>query len=174
MGIALDTADATLDALESQGKTALLIAMEGVPVGIIGLADTLKDGSAEAVAALRDRGMVVWLVTGDNAGTAAAIGQAAGIGKVMAEARPEGKATAIARMQGGGQVVAMVGDGINDAPALALADVGIAMGTGTDVAMAAADITLVRGDLRDVPRAIALSRATMRSDQAEPVLGLLL
>jgi len=146
-GIDLDDADGALD---------------GTAVGIIAVADTIKDGSAAAVASLRDLGLVVWLITGDNAGTAAAIGRAAAIGKVMAEARPEQKATAIARMQGSGQVVAMVGDGINDAPALALADVGIAMGTGTDVAMAAADITLVRGDLRDVPRAIALSRATMR------------
>ena len=161
-GIALDDADGTLDALEGEGRTALLVALDGTAVGIIAVGDTIKDGSAAAVASLRDLGLVVWLITGDNAGTAAAIGRAAAIGKVMAEARPEQKATAIARMQGSGQVVAMVGDGINDAPALALADVGIAMGTGTDIAMAAADITLVRGDLRDVPRAIALSRATMR------------
>ena len=161
-GIDLDDADGALDALEGEGRTALLVALDGTAVGIIAVADTIKDGSAAAVANLRDLGLVVWLITGDNAGTAAAIGRAAAIGKVMAEARPEQKATAIARMQGSGQVVAMVGDGINDAPALALADVGIAMGTGTDVAIAAADITLVRGDLRDVPRAIALSRATMR------------
>ena len=161
-GIALGDADGTLDVLEGEGRTALLVALDGTAVGIIAVADTIKDGSAAAVASLRDLGLAVWLITGDNAGTAAAIGRAAAIDKVMAEARPEQKATAIARMQGNGQVVAMVGDGINDAPALASADVGIAMGTGTDVAMAAADITLVRGDLRDVPRAIALSRATMR------------
>jgi Cu+-exporting ATPase len=162
-GVTLAEADAAMEALEAAGKTALLVAVEGRPVGSIAVDDTLKDGSAQAVRALSDLGLTVWLITGDNAGTAAAIGRAAGIAKVLAEARPEQKATAVARMQGNGQVVAMVGDGINDAPALATADVGVAMGTGTDVAMAASDITLVRGDLRSLPTAIALSRATMRT-----------
>jgi Cu+-exporting ATPase len=160
--IRADEADVPLRDIEAGGQTALLVAVDGRLSGIIAVADTIKEGSAEAVRALQDLGLTVWLITGDNAGTAAAIGRAAGIGKVMAEARPEQKATAIARMQGSRQVVAMVGDGINDAPALAKADVGIAMGTGTDVAMATADITLVRGDLRSLPVAIALSRATMR------------
>jgi Cu+-exporting ATPase len=159
--IRADEVDAPLRDLEAGGQTALLVAVDGRLSGIIAVADTIKEGSAEAVRALQDLGLMVWLITGDNAGTAAAIGRAAGIGKVMAEARPEQKATAIARMQGNRQVVAMVGDGINDAPALAKADVGIAIGTGTDVAMATADITLVRGDLRSLPVAIALSRATM-------------
>jgi Cu+-exporting ATPase len=161
-GIDITGIDAPLANLESRGQTALLVAVDGRLSGIIALADTLKEGAPAAVQALRDLGLTVWLITGDNAGTAAAIGRAAGIGKVMAEARPEQKATAVARMQGNSQVVAMVGDGINDAPALAKADVGVAMGTGTDVAMATADITLVRGDLRSLPQAIALSRVTMR------------
>jgi Cu+-exporting ATPase len=161
-GVDITGIDAAMANLEARGQTALLVAVDGKPSGIIALADTLKEGATATVQALRALDLTVWLITGDNAGTAAAIGRATGIGKVMAEARPEQKATAVARMQGNGQVVAMVGDGINDAPALAKADVGIAMGTGTDIAMATADITLVRGDLRSLPQAIALSRATMR------------
>jgi len=151
-----------LEALESDGKTALLVAVDGRLAGLIAVADTVKDGAAEAVRQLRALGLDVTMLTGDNRRTAAAIGRIAGIDQVIAEVRPEEKADEVRRMQDGGRVVAMAGDGINDAPALARADVGIAMGTGTDVAMAAADITLVRGDLRAIPRAIALSRATMR------------
>jgi Cu+-exporting ATPase len=162
-GIALDGATATLEALEADGKTALLVAVDGQPGGIIAVADTLKAGAAGAVASLRALGLQVALLTGDNARTAEAIARQAGIERVLAEARPDEKAAEVARLQAASQVVAMVGDGINDAPALAQADVGIALGTGTDVAMAAADITLVRGDLRSVPAAIALSRATMRT-----------
>jgi Cu+-exporting ATPase len=161
-GIDIRGANDVLARLEAAAQTILLVAVDGRLAGVLALADTLKEGSTAAVHALQALGLTVWLITGDNAGTAAAIGRAAGIGKVLAEARPEQKATAVARMQGNGQVVAMVGDGINDAPALAQADVGIAMGAGTDVAMATADITLVRGDLRSLPQAIALSRATMR------------
>jgi Cu+-exporting ATPase len=161
-GIDITGINSTLAGLEIGGQTSLLLAVDGTLSGIIALADTLREGAGAAVQALRDLGLTVWLITGDNAGTAASIARAAGIAKVMAEARPEQKARAVARMQGNGQVVAMVGDGINDAPALAKADVGIAMGAGADVAMAAADITLVRGDLSGLPQAIALSRATMR------------
>jgi Cu+-exporting ATPase len=156
-------AASVLDELEGGGKTALLVAVDGALMGVVAVADTVKAGAADAVAALRSLGLDVALITGDNRRTAEAIARQAGIERVLAEVRPEEKAAEIARLQGEGRVVAMVGDGINDAPALAKADVGIAMGTGTDVAMAAADITLVRGDLRSVPEAIALSRATMRT-----------
>jgi len=157
-----DSAETRLQALEAEGKTALLVAVDGRLVGLVAVADTVKDGAAEAVSQLRALGLDVTMLTGDNRRTAAAIGRIAGIERIIAEVRPEEKAAEVERLQGRGQVVAMVGDGINDAPALARADVGIAMGTGTDVAMAAADITLVGGDLRAIPRAIALSRATMR------------
>jgi Cu+-exporting ATPase len=162
-GIALGDAEARLMAFEEAGKTALLVAADGRLVGIVAVSDTIKDGAAEAVRQLRALGLDVAMLTGDNRRTAAAIGRLAGIDRVIAEVRPEEKAIEVRRLQEEGRVVAMVGDGINDAPALAQADVGIAMGTGTDVAMAAADITLVRGDLRAVPQAIALSRATMRA-----------
>ena len=162
-GIALGDAEARLAAFEEAGKTALLVAVDGHLVGIVAVSDTIKDGAAEAVRQLRALGLDVAILTGDNRRTAAAIGRLAGIDRVIAEVRPEEKAIEVRRLQEEGRVVAMVGDGINDAPALAQADVGIAMGTGTDVAMAAADITLVRGDLRAVPQAIALSRATMRA-----------
>ena len=162
-GIDADSAAPTLEALEADGKTALLVAVDGAPVGVIAAADTVKAGAPDAVAALRSLGLDVALISGDNRRTAEAVARQAGIDRVLAEVRPEEKAAEIARLQREGRVVAMVGDGINDAPALARADVGIAMGTGTDVAMAAADITLVRGDLRGVPEAIALSRATMQT-----------
>ena len=156
------TVEERLEALESEGKTALLVAVDGRLVGLVAVADTVKDGATEAVRQLQALGLDVTMLTGDNRRTAEAIGRIAGIKRIIAEVRPEEKAAEVERLQGRGQVVAMVGDGINDAPALARADVGIAMGTGTDVAMAAADITLVGGDLRAIPRAIALSRATMR------------
>ncbi len=161
---AIDAAPAapSLERLEAEGKTALLVAVDGALEGVIGVADTVKAGAAEAVGALHSLGLDVVLITGDNRRTAEAVARQVGIARVLAEARPEEKAAEIARLQGEGRVVAMVGDGINDAPALARADVGIAMGAGTDVAIAAADITLVRGDLRSVPEAIALSLSTMR------------
>ena len=162
-GIDREGAGPALDGFETEGKTVLLVAVDGTLVGIIAVADTIKDGAADAVRALRVLGLEVVLVTGDNRRTAEAIAKQAGIARIIAEVHPEEKAAEVARLQASGQVVAMVGDGINDAPALARADVGIAMGTGTDVAMAAADITLVRGDLRSVPAALALSRATMRT-----------
>jgi Cu+-exporting ATPase len=152
-----------LEALEREARTVLLVAVDGRLTGIVAVADTLKEGAGDAVHALKGLRLEVALLTGDNRRAAAAIGQEAGIARIIAEVRPEDKAAEVQRLQGEGKVVAMVGDGINDAPALAQADVGIAMGTGTDVAMAAADITLVTGDLRAVPRAIALSQATMRA-----------
>ncbi|HEY8283629.1 MAG TPA: heavy metal translocating P-type ATPase [Chloroflexota bacterium] len=162
-GIDAGSAARTLEALEADGKTALLMAVDGTLAGVLAVADTIKAGAPAAVGALRTLGLDVALITGDNRRTAEVVARQVGIEQVLAEARPEEKTIEIARLQGEGRVVAMVGDGINDAPALARADVGIAMGTGTDVAMAAADITLVRGDLRSVPEAIALSRATMRT-----------
>ncbi len=154
----------TLAGLEESGATTLLVAMDDHVVGILALQDTLKEGAAEAVGDLKSLGLKVVLLhlNGDNERAVAAMARQAGIDEVIAEARPAEKAAAIARLQANGAITAMVGDGINDAPALARADVGIAMGTGTDVAMAAADITLVSGDLRSIARAIALSRAVMR------------
>jgi len=132
-------------------------------VALIGVADTIKDGSAAAVAALRGMGLTVVMLTGDNEATAAAIGREAGIDRVLAGVLPGEKSSYVKKLQAEGLVVGMVGDGINDAPALAQADVGLAIGTGTDVAMETADVTLMRGDLRSVPQAIHLSRATMRN-----------
>jgi Cu+-exporting ATPase len=132
-------------------------------VALIGVADTIKDGSAAAVRALREMGLTVVMLTGDNEATAAAIAREAGIDRVLAGVLPGEKSSYVKKLQDEGLVVGMVGDGINDAPALAQADVGLAIGTGTDVAMETADVTLMRGDLRSVPQAIHLSRATMRN-----------
>jgi len=147
----------------AQGKTPVHVAIDGVPAGIIAIADTLKPHSAEAVRALRDLGPEVVMITGDDRRTADAVAREVGIERVLAEVLPDRKAREIANLQAEGKIVAMVGDGINDAPALAQADVGIAIGTGTDVAIETGDITLVSGDLRGVVTAISLSRATMRT-----------
>ena len=150
--------------IESEARTPLWVSVDGEVVGIVGVADSVKDGSAEAVRDLRDQGLRVVMVTGDNASVAASIAAEVGIEEVRAGVLPGEKADIIRELQAGGSVsVAMVGDGINDAPALAQADVGIAIGTGTDVAMESADVVLMRGDLRAVPEALALSRRTMKT-----------
>ncbi len=152
-----------LSDLSDQGKTPVYVAVDGEPAGVIAIADALKPYSVEAVRQLRDLGLHVMMITGDNRRTAEAIARQVGIERVMAEVLPPQKADEISKLQAEGKKVAMVGDGINDAPALAQADIGIAIGTGTDVAMEAADITLISGDLRAVVTAIALSKATMRT-----------
>jgi Cu+-exporting ATPase len=151
-----------MTAFEEQGKTAMLMAVDGKAAGIIAVADTVKEHSAEAVAALKKMGLEVVMLTGDNQRTAKAIAAQVGVDRVLAEVLPGEKASEIKRLQGEGKVVAMVGDGINDAPALAQANIGIAVGTGTDVAVETGDIVLIKNDLRDVVVAIQLSWATMR------------
>ncbi|MHA1653664.1 MAG: heavy metal translocating P-type ATPase [Candidatus Thorarchaeota archaeon] len=148
-------------ALESQGKTTVYVARGGESVGVLGIADKLKDGSVEAVRALEAEGIDVWMITGDREATAQAIASVLGIEKVMAEVMPADKALKVRELQRTGRTVAFVGDGVNDAPALAQADVGIALGSGTDVSVEAGDIVLVRDDLRDVVTAINLGRKTV-------------
>jgi Cu+-exporting ATPase len=151
------------DKLEYFGKTVIWIAVDGKIQGVMGISDALKSSSAKAVRTLQKMGLEVVMLTGDNRRTAEVIAREVGIKRVLAEVRPDQKAATVQQIQGEGKVVAMVGDGINDAPALAQADVGIAIGTGTDVAIAASDITLISGDLQGIVTAIQLSRATMRN-----------
>ncbi len=169
-GYPLNGLENEVSRLNAEAKTAMLVAVDGQVVGVIAVADTIKDGSVEAIAELRRMGLRVVMLTGDNQKTAEAIARQAGIDEVVAEVLPDGKAAEIKRLQSDTRisntrtsktVVAMVGDGVNDAPALAQADVGLAIGTGTDVAMAAAPVTLMSGDLRGVARAISLSRQTL-------------
>jgi Cu+-exporting ATPase len=164
-GVELGALEAAVERLQGEARTAVVVAAEGKALGVLGIADPVKPSSAEALAALSRQGVQVLMLTGDNRRTAEAIGRQVGLApeQVVAEVLPQDKAAEVRRVQGAGRVVAMVGDGINDAPALAQADVGIAMGTGTDVAMETADVTLLRGDLRSVPQAIQLSRSTMRT-----------
>ena len=149
--------------LAASGKTAVFVAVDGRAAAVVAIADTLKAGSVEAVSELRRLGIEVAMLTGDNERTAAAIANQAGVDRVLADVRPDEKAAQVRKLQGQGRTVAMVGDGINDAPALAQADVGVAIGTGTDIAIEAAAVTLISGDLRGLVTAIALSRATMRN-----------
>lgn len=162
-GVATDTLDFDAERLAGEGKTPMFVAFGGTLLGIVAVADTIKPDSREAVTAIRDMGIDVIMMTGDNAKTAAAIAKAAGIEQVLSEVLPEDKAREIEKLRSLGKITAMVGDGINDAPALATANVGIAIGSGTDVAMESADIVLMRSDLRDVPTAIRLSRKTIRN-----------
>jgi P-type Cu+ transporter len=150
-----------METLEGNGKTAMLVAIDGSYAGMVAVADTIKETSIEAVSRLKQLGIQVIMITGDNQRTANAIAAEVGIEHVLAEVLPEGKAEEVKKLQAQGKKVAMVGDGINDAPALATADIGMAIGTGTDVAMEAADVTLMRGDLNSIPDAIYMSRKTM-------------
>jgi len=163
LGVDLAPVKETAERLAAEAKTPLYVARDGRLLAVIAVADPLKSGSRQAVAALQRLGMEVAMVTGDNRGTARAVAREAGIDRVMAEVLPDQKASEIKRLQGEGRRVAFVGDGINDAPALAQADVGIAIGTGTDVAIEAGEVVLMRGDLRGIVDAVSLSRRTRRT-----------
>jgi P-type Cu+ transporter len=152
-----------MEGLEKKGKTAMLAAVDGNYAGLVAVADTIKETSTQAIKRMKEMGLEVIMITGDNKQTASAIAKQAGVDTVIAEVLPEGKAEEVKKLQAQGKKVAMVGDGINDAPALATADIGMAIGTGTDVAMEAADITLIRGDLNSIPDSILMSHKTMRN-----------
>jgi len=162
-GLALNGLSAAVDRLQDEAKTAILVGVDGEVQAVVGIADTVKDGSSEAVATLKSMHLKTAMITGDNQETASAIASKVGIEEVLAEVLPGQKAAEVKKLQESGEIVAMVGDGINDAPALAQAEVGIAIGTGTDVALATAPIVLISGDLRGVGRAIALSRQTLKT-----------
>jgi Cu+-exporting ATPase len=160
-GIPFQPLEARADELRRKGQTAMFVAIDGELAGLIGVADPIKETTAEAIRELHRERMRIVMVTGDNELTARAVAEKLGIDEVIAEVLPEQKIEMVKRLQNEGRIVAMAGDGINDAPALAQANVGIAMGTGTDVAMKSADVTLVKGDLRGIVRARLLSRLTM-------------
>ncbi|WP_100330005.1 heavy metal translocating P-type ATPase [Bacillus xiapuensis] len=162
-GIAIQPLEATMEKWESEGKTAMLIAIDQQIAGVVAVADTLKETSEEAISRMKKLGLEVVILTGDNQRTAEAIARKVGVERVIAEVLPEQKSGEIKKLQEQGKNVAMVGDGINDAPALATANVGMAVGTGTDIAIEAADITLMRGDLNSVADAFLMSRKTMRN-----------
>jgi Cu+-exporting ATPase len=161
-GISFSGAESLLEDYSREGKTMILVAVDGRPAGLIAAADALKSNSKEAVSRLRRMGLRVVMLTGDDSRTAEAIARQAGISDYKAELLPQDKVEVIQDLQASGNRVGMVGDGINDAPALAQADVGIAIGTGTDVAMEASDITLIGENLSGVPAAVKLSRLTIR------------
>lgn len=162
-GVDLGDSQADIDRLQSNARTAIIALVDDTVAGIIGIADTVKTGSPQAIAMLKAVGIEVVMITGDNEKTAQAIAREVGIERVFSDVLPGDKANAVKQLQAEGKRVAMVGDGVNDAPALAQANVGIAIGTGTDIAMEASDVTLMSGDLRGVARAIMLSKATMRT-----------
>jgi Cu+-exporting ATPase len=160
-GIDTRSLDEAAEALRRDAATAIFVAVEGRAVALVGIADPIKATTAEAVSALRQAGLRVVMLTGDNATTARAVAQKLGLGEVEADVLPDQKSQVVERLRKEGRVVAMAGDGVNDAPALVAADVGIAMGTGTDVAMQSAGVTLIKGDLMGIVRARRLSQATM-------------
>jgi Cu+-exporting ATPase len=163
LNIATQSLEQQAEKLRSEGATAIFVAVEGKTAGIIAIADPVKESTAHALEALKADGITIVMLTGDNRTTAMAVAQKLGIGQVETEVLPDQKSAVIERLKREGRVVAMAGDGVNDAPALAVADVGIAMGTGADVAIESAGITLLTGDLRGIVRARRLSRATMRN-----------
>ncbi|WP_104989730.1 heavy metal translocating P-type ATPase [Deinococcus sp. NW-56] len=163
LGLSLGNLEAQAQTLAARGRTPVFVAVDGTLAGLIGVADPVREGSAEAIRTMQAQGAEVAMITGDTRATAGAVAREVGVTRVLAEVLPEGKADAVAELQTGGRAVAFVGDGINDAPALARADVGVAIGTGTDVAVETADVILMSGDLRGVPNAVALSRATLRN-----------
>jgi P-type Cu+ transporter len=161
--VALNGLQPDVQRLQSEAKTVMVLAVAGEAAGVIAVADTVKAGSLEAIEALHAMGIQAVMITGDNRQTAEAIAKSVKIDRVLAEVLPGDKAATVKQLQAENQIVAMVGDGINDAPALAQADVGIAIGTGTDIAIEAADVTLMSGDLRGLPKAILISRGTLRT-----------
>ena len=166
-GLAPGPARQQADAMRAEGKTAMFIAVDGALAGLVAVADPIKPSTPEAIAALHKEGLKIIMVTGDNPITAKAVADKLGIDEVRADVLPEGKAEIVKELQARGIHVAMAGDGVNDAPALAQAEVGIAMGTGADVAVESAGFTLVKGDLRGLVRARKLSDATMRNIRSE-------
>ena len=165
------TLEVRAEALRAEGATVVFVSVDGAPAGLLGIADPVKPSAKEAVRALREEGVRIVMVTGDARTNADTVARSLGIDEVLAEVLPAEKSEVIERLKASGRVVAMAGDGVNDAPALARAHVGIAMGTGTDVAMQTAAIVLVRGDLRGIENARALSRATMRNIRQNLVLA---
>ena len=161
-GLTLGLLEKAAHHLSEEGKSSIFVVVDGELGGILGVADSLREGSAGAVASMKRLGLEIYMISGDSRRTAETIGREVGIDRILAEVLPGGKAEEVKRLQRKGAVVAMVGDGINDAPALAQADIGIAVGSSTDIAMEAADITLVKGGLEGVIEAVQLSRRTLQ------------